>query len=197
MRVHMCLATIRERLSPVLSVAHSSLIVSEPSVILAIPRDKFDAALRKLNPEPSKLASRVLTFIEMVSPTSRMQMTNGQTVFRQGDRSAPALYIVKQGNLQVLHSERGKPDVVVSELSSGECFGYVSLLAADPTVPKAFTVKCVSDSCEIMAISGDDFHRLLDHSVEAKLFMHKLSKRRSELSMAETAKQGVKRFRGW
>lgn len=143
---------------------------SRDSLITAIRKDDFEAAMIDINPmigtkKGDTVDARVLAFAEMVSPTTQMRLWEGEAVFRQGDTcDDAALYIVKSGSLKMLKSEDGKEAVEVKQVEAGECVGYISLFLKDKSKGKSYTVLCDSPSAELAVIKGDDFHRLIDRS---------------------------------
>jgi len=161
-----------------------SLHASKDSTLLAIRKQDLETALLDVNPDLAKedtIEARVLAFIQMAAPTAPMSLGKGERVFSQGESKEAALYIVKTGSLEISKSYGGETDVV-GRVAEGECFGYVSLMKEDQLAPKAFSVECTSDSCEILAVAGPHFHRLLDHSQVVTNFVADLIKERSVLS---------------
>lgn len=80
--------------------------------------------------------------LEGISPIfTEVQYGPGQIVFKQGD-PAEAMYIVKQGSVEVIQGDPGK---IIAYLTAGECFGEMALVHETPRtatirVPESATV---------------------------------------------------------
>lgn len=51
----------------------------------------------------------------------------GQIVFKQGDE-ADAIYIIREGSIEVIQSQGGSPAKVIAYLTSGDCFGEMAIM---------------------------------------------------------------------
>lgn len=83
-----------------------------------------------------------MRILEGISPIfSEVQYGPGQIVFKQGD-PADAIYIVKQGSVEVI---QGEPSKILAYLTAGECFGEMALIHETPRtatirVPETATI---------------------------------------------------------
>lgn len=89
----------------------------------------------------------------------------GDTIFEQG--SPPDyIYIVVEGSVQILTHNTDRPDqeIEIARMSTGECFGEISVVGIQPHTGRA---KVLKDS-ELLILSGDALLSL--HSSDPSLF---------------------------
>jgi CRP/FNR family cyclic AMP-dependent transcriptional regulator len=86
----------------------------------------------------------------------------GEAYFREGERSAPSVYVVERGGVRVQKRWQGG-EWVLKELGVGDCFGEMSLLDLEPR--SASVCATVDDTCA-MQFGADALHRLFSHDPE-------------------------------
>jgi CRP-like cAMP-binding protein len=74
--------------------------------------------------EAARLRSRLLGFIQMVTPSEHLILEGGEAVCRRGD-PVDHFYILHEGRLTVTNEAGAR----LGEIRAGECFGEMSLLA--------------------------------------------------------------------
>jgi NADH dehydrogenase len=79
----------------------------------------------------------------------------GQVVFREGDRG-DWLYVVTEGEVEVLKSVRGRGEQPVRRLGVGECFGEIALVS-DTT--RSATVRAVA-ATNVLAVDREAFQAM-------------------------------------
>jgi len=95
-----------------------------------------------------------------------IRLNPGDVVFRQGD-VADSFYLVRIGFVKVSQRRPGG-DHVLAYLGPGKYFGEIGLMAHLPEIhdlapPGVRTATCTAlDHADVVRISGDDFHTILD-----------------------------------
>jgi NADH dehydrogenase len=79
----------------------------------------------------------------------------GQTVCREGDRG-DWLYVITDGEVEVLKQVPGQGERAVRRLSAGECFGEIALVS---DLPRTATVRTVT-STNVLAVDREAFQAL-------------------------------------
>jgi NADH dehydrogenase len=79
----------------------------------------------------------------------------GQVIFREGDRG-DWLYVVTEGEVEVLKAVPGRGAAPVRRLAKGDCFGEIALVS---DMPRSATVRAVS-STNVLAVDRDAFQAL-------------------------------------
>ncbi|HSF05201.1 MAG TPA: FAD-dependent oxidoreductase [Methylomirabilota bacterium] len=79
----------------------------------------------------------------------------GQTVFREGDRG-DWLYVVVQGEVEIVQHVPGQDEMVLRRLGAGECFGEIALVSDRPRTAAA---RCAT-RVDVLAVDRDAFHAL-------------------------------------
>jgi NADH dehydrogenase len=79
----------------------------------------------------------------------------GEVVFREGDRG-DWLYVVLDGEVEVVQSVPGRGEVPLARLGQGECFGEISLVSDRP---RSATVRSVT-AVNLLAVDRDAFQSL-------------------------------------
>lgn len=91
----------------------------------------------------------------------------GEVIFRQGD-PADEFYIIRIGFVKVSQARPGG-EMVLQYLSRGQYFGEIALLARAQGNDAIRTATCTAiDHVEAVAISGDDFARLIGQFPDAQ-----------------------------
>ena len=81
-----------------------------------------------------------------------------ETIFRQGDRG-DRLYIVVDGEVEIVKEQPGKGAQELARLGSGECFGEMALVSDDPRMATARSVTSVN----LLTVDRNGFHALFVH----------------------------------
>jgi NADH dehydrogenase len=98
----------------------------------------------------------------------------GQVIFREGDRG-DWLYIVTEGEVEVLKSTPGEVEQPLRRLGPGECFGEIALVS---DVPRSATVRAVSPS-NVLAVDREAFQAMFASLPPLKGFVEQLIASRS------------------
>jgi CRP/FNR family cyclic AMP-dependent transcriptional regulator len=86
----------------------------------------------------------------------------GEAYFREGDRSAPSVYVVERGGVRVVKRWQGG-EWVLKELGVGDCFGEMSLLDLEP---RSASIRATADDTCAIEFGADALHRLFRHDAE-------------------------------
>ena len=79
----------------------------------------------------------------------------GQVVFREGDRG-DWLYVVTEGEVEVLKAVPGRGEAPLRRLGVGECFGEIALVS---DTPRSATVRAVS-ATNVLALDREAFQAM-------------------------------------
>jgi NADH dehydrogenase len=79
----------------------------------------------------------------------------GEVVFREGDRG-DWLYVVLEGEVEVVRHVPARGEIVVRRLGAGECFGEIALVS---DVPRSATVRTLTP-VNLLAVDRDAFQAL-------------------------------------
>ncbi len=106
------------------------------------------------------LPERVLD--ELAADLQVLEVPGGSYVFREGEAGA-CMYVVIQGDVEVLKKSRGGIDARVAVLGPGDWFGEMSIIDVQP---RSATVLTVSPS-RLVKITAADLDRLYRADVKA------------------------------
>lgn len=81
----------------------------------------------------------------------------GQVIFRQGDEGDSA-YFIRNGEVEVVQQEAGKPEAVVAKLSRGQYFGEMALIR---NAPRNATIRAASRT-EVAVLGKQNFLTMLN-----------------------------------
>jgi len=98
----------------------------------------------------------------------------GQVIFREGDRG-DWLYIVTEGEVEVLKSVPGQGEQSLRRLGPGECFGEIALVS---DVARSATVRALSPS-NVLAVDREAFQAMFASLPPLKGFVEQLIASRS------------------
>ena len=98
----------------------------------------------------------------------------GQVIFREGDRG-DWLYVVTEGEVEVVRENGGGGETPLRRLGRGECFGEIALVSDRP---RTATVRAVSAS-NVLAVDRDAFQALFATLPPLKSFFESLIATRS------------------
>lgn len=91
-----------------------------------------------------------------------LRFTPGETVFREGDL-AHEMYVVLDGEVEVVKKSRKGRDHRVAILGPTDCFGEMSLIDVQP---RSATVRALAAS-RILRVTSEDFDRLYRHDLKS------------------------------
>jgi NADH dehydrogenase len=97
----------------------------------------------------------------------------GQTIFREGDRG-DWLYVVVDGEVEVLRHVPGEGDLVLRRLGRGECFGEIALVS---DAPRSATVRTCTP-VNVLAVDREAFQALFGNLPPLRSFFEGLIEKR-------------------
>ena len=110
---------------------------------------------------------------EMTPGIRRSHFEAGEIIFHEGDRG-DRLYVVVDGEVEVVKEQPGKGQTVLAHLGPGECFGEMALISDNPRM--AMVRSCTS--VNVLTVDRDAFHALFAHLPPLrKLFEHLMEER--------------------
>jgi putative peptide zinc metalloprotease protein len=109
----------------------------------------------------------------MASLMKSVRLLPGTEVIAQGEIGT-SMYIIRQGQVEVVAAREGAVDRRVAVLGPGEYFGEIALVES---VPRTATVKTLTE-CELYALSKEDFDRRIGRSIVAIQALGRISSRR-------------------
>jgi NADH dehydrogenase len=89
---------------------------------------------------------------------SREHFEPRETIFRQGDRG-DRLYVIVDGEVEVVKEEPGEEETLIARLGPGECFGEIALVSDRP---RGATVRSRT-SLNVLTVDREAFHALFAH----------------------------------
>ena len=98
----------------------------------------------------------------------------GQVVFREGDRG-DWLYVVTEGEVEVVRRAADGTETVLRRLGSGDCFGEIALVSEGP---RTATVRALSPT-NVLAVDRDAFQALFATLPPLRSFFEQLIATRS------------------
>jgi CRP/FNR family cyclic AMP-dependent transcriptional regulator len=91
-----------------------------------------------------------------------LRFSAGDTIFREGD-SAHEMYVVLEGEVEVVKRSRKARDHRVAMLGPTDCFGEMSIIDVQP---RSATVRALAP-CRLLRITSEDFDRLYRHDLKS------------------------------
>jgi len=88
----------------------------------------------------------------------RAHFEPGEVIFSQGDMG-DRLYVVVEGEVEVVKEDSGKEPIRLAHLGPGDCFGEMALVSDNPRMA---TVKSCT-SVNVLTLDRDAFHALFAH----------------------------------
>jgi len=151
-----------------------------PVDVIEINREDFDrytrSSLDTKNELKRKWRARSLLYaknlLRLEQSLKARTLAQGDVVYHEGDKGT-AMYRVddlKGGELEVLHG-----DIPVHKYTAGDSFGESSLLFDKP---RSSTVRCISDSCHIHEMSGEDFMAVVRSSPDSADSLRNMCRKR-------------------
>jgi NADH:quinone reductase (non-electrogenic) len=98
----------------------------------------------------------------------------GQVIFREGDRG-DWLYVVTEGEVEVVRSVPGRGEATVRRLGAGECFGEIALVS---DMPRSATVRALA-STSVLAVDREAFQAMFVSLPPMRGFVEQLIASRS------------------
>jgi len=89
---------------------------------------------------------------------ARQHYEANEVVFREGDKG-DRLYVVVNGNVQIVSEKPGQAPVFIAELGAGDCFGEMALVSDQPRNATARTAGAV----DVLTVDREAFHQLFAH----------------------------------
>jgi CRP/FNR family cyclic AMP-dependent transcriptional regulator len=106
------------------------------------------------------LSDEVLDHLARTLHTKRVGV--GDTIFREGD-AAHDMFVVLEGEVEVLKRSRKERDHRVAILGATDCFGEMSLVDVQP---RSATVRALA-STRLLCLTSEDFDRLYRHDLKS------------------------------
>jgi CRP-like cAMP-binding protein len=100
----------------------------------------------------------------------------GETIFRQGD-PADCMYIISKGEVEAVHEDAEKGEVVIDRLGPEDYFGETAIFR---DTPRMATLRALTD-VEALVIHRSDFKSLYTHLPRLRERVHAEYERRKEL----------------
>ena len=151
---------------------------TEPTRVLALSRERFDAARTRHPGIAEALAGPLQARLRRIAAARHLQevlgaldaatlrevereaqwrhLASGEVLFRKGDAADGAYLVVAVGRLRVVMEEAGE-ERVIDEVGPGQWVGEMALLTGQP---RSATVYAVRDT-ELLWLSDAVFHRLI------------------------------------
>ena len=102
-----------------------------------------------------------------------VEVAAGESIFEQGE-SGETMYIVEEGEVDIVLPASGGEDRLLATLSRGDFFGEMAVLESEPRTASA---RARTD-CRLLPVRGSSFIRLLQRNPELSVrMMRKLSAR--------------------
>lgn len=166
-----------------------SVATQKAPVTKAIPVARASKLLLREVPLFSELSDTQLDSIAEV--IQRRTFARGSSILKAGDNTA-SLYVVLQGKVQVLVSNRHGEEVILDILGPGDYFGEMGLI---DDLPRSATVNA-RERCEILILSKRDFHESLKDNGKLAMALHRGLARRLRAANAKIGSLALLDVRG-
>ncbi len=128
-------------------------------------------------------------FFQLSSLVEEISVPAGVVFVKEGDK-ADALYIIKEGNLQVFTMGQQNDEIVLAKLENGAFFGEQAILDKTPVLRNA-SVMTLTDSV-LLKVKNDLFFQILQSDNTLKKELEKIGEQ--EMIKLKTIKEpGAKR----
>jgi NADH dehydrogenase len=115
---------------------------------------------------------------DRASGLAREHFEADEVVFRQGDLG-DRLYVIVDGEVEVLREDSGREPTPVARMGAGECFGEMALVSDQP---RTATVRSLTP-LNVLTLDRQAFHDLFAHLPPLRrLFEQLIAQRRAEAS---------------
>ncbi len=124
------------------------------------------------------LLSVVLCLILLVTQKKNIQREHygpGQVIFRKGD-TGDRLYVIIQGEVEVVDEEPGKGERIIAKLGTGDCFGEMALVNDEPRMA---TVRSRT-GVNLMSLDREGFVALFAHLPPLRRFFEQMVEERAK-----------------
>jgi NADH:ubiquinone reductase (H+-translocating) len=116
---------------------------------------------------------------DKTSSLAREHFEKAEIIFRQGDRG-DRLYVIVNGEVEILRENPGRAPAVVARLGAGECFGEMALVSDQP---RTATVRSLS-AVNVLTLDRAAFHELFAHLPPLRrLFQQLIAERTKDLEV--------------
>ena len=119
-----------------------------------------------------------------------VSLAEGQPAFVQGSTPA-AVYLVKEGKVQVEYRDAHGDMAVVAELGAGDHFGEGAIL--DGREQRTSTVRCITPSCKVGVIGKGAFEAFLRASPELATTFEAVAARRNAIRLRSVIRLAAER----
>jgi len=124
---------------------------------------------------------------EKTAGFGREHFEPSEVIFRQGD-AGDRLYIVVDGEVEMITEEPGTGEQVLARLGPGDCFGEMALVGAKPRMATARSATSVN----LLTIDQNGFHALFAyHPPLRQWFQRLIEQRLGEISTGQKTEPGV------
>jgi predicted acylesterase/phospholipase RssA/CRP-like cAMP-binding protein len=123
---------------------------------------------------------------ELQEAVDWMHLHPGEVLFDAGD-VGDACYIVINGRLRATTTDSSGTRQTLGEICRGECVGELALLTGEPRIAAVHAVR----ETDLVRLSRDLFHRLVDQSPRAMLQIARLIARRAQRPPTHTMPQNA------
>ncbi len=115
----------------------------------------------------------LLSDSELSQKMERMQLTDGNVLFRQGD-SETAFYLIESGQIQVYKCDRNGKEISLDSLNAGETLGELALIDGQPHSVTAVSL----GSSNLLRLNRHDFLERVYNSAELNELLIQLGNQR-------------------
>ncbi len=95
--------------------------------------------------------------VELAGQLDTRTLSEGETLFHQGDPGNNALYIIKEGQVKVVTHTMDGEELILNQFGPGEFFGEMSLIDQEPRSAGAIALSPVV----MLRLGRDDFQTVL------------------------------------
>jgi NADH dehydrogenase len=122
---------------------------------------------------------------DKTSSLTREHFEKAEVIFRQGDRG-DRLYVIVNGEVEILREDAGRPPAVLARLGPGECFGEMALVSDQPRMA---TVRSLS-AVNVLTLDRAAFHELFAHLPPLRRLFQRLIAERTKDSGVPLPRDG-------
>jgi NADH dehydrogenase len=119
------------------------------------------------------------------SGVTREHFEKEEIIFQQGDRG-DRLYVIVDGEVEILREEPGRPPAVLARLGAGECFGEMALVSDQP---RTATVRSLC-AVNVLGLDRAAFHELFAHLPPLRRLFQQLIAERTRATEVPLTRDG-------